>query len=91
MRLEVVSGGRYNVRREAAPFRTGLLSAPFVRDLAEIMAVINLERSVNQFFRDIRLASVAHKSCEICETMRAQAAEFSGPGWETWLWPLDID
>jgi len=42
MRLEVVSGGKYNVRREAAPFRTGLLSAPFVRDLAEIMAVIKI-------------------------------------------------
>jgi hypothetical protein len=24
-------------------------------------------------FRGIRLACVAHKSCEICETMRAQA------------------
>jgi hypothetical protein len=42
MRLEDVSGGRYNICREAAPIRTGLLSAPFLHDLAEIMVLIGL-------------------------------------------------
>jgi hypothetical protein len=40
MRLEVVSAGRHNVRREAAPFRTGLLSARILHDLAEIMVLL---------------------------------------------------
>jgi hypothetical protein len=42
MRLEVVLAGRYNVRRGAAPFRTGLISAWFLADLAEIMVLIGL-------------------------------------------------
>jgi len=43
MRLEVIPGGRSNVRREAHPFRTGILSAPFLRDLAEIMVLIGFK------------------------------------------------
>jgi hypothetical protein len=90
--LEVVSGGGYNVRREADPFPTGSLSAPFLRDLAEIMVLIDFKGGQSTNFLEVSdWPALFHKSCEICETMRAQVAEFSGPGWETWLWPLDID
>jgi hypothetical protein len=47
--LEVVSGGSDNVRREAAPFSYRLISARFLRDLAEIMVLINLKGLVNKF------------------------------------------
>jgi len=47
MRWEVVSGARYNVRRKAGPLSYRLISAPFLRDLAEIMVLIGLKGSVN--------------------------------------------
>lgn len=53
MRLEVVSGGGYNVRREADPFRTGLLSAPFLRDLAEIMVLIDFKGGQSTDFLEV--------------------------------------
>jgi hypothetical protein len=34
------------------PFRTGLLSAPFLRDLAEIMALIGLNITSQQILTD---------------------------------------
>ena len=47
------------------PLSYRLISAPFLRDLAEIMVLIGLKGSVNKFFRGIRLACVADNRADL--------------------------
>jgi hypothetical protein len=45
---EVVSDDKDNIRREAVPLWYPLLSPPFLRDLTQMMVLIDLNGSVNK-------------------------------------------